>query len=74
MKRCPKCGSGAQRVNIAKGVFATTVGMGGGLLYSLVNRNGAGKIANEIRKNLCPQIKYKCTNPACNHEWSEDNR
>ena len=73
MKRCPVCDSGAQRVNVGDRVLADVVAIGGGFLYSVIDPRKAGSEMIEIRKNICPKLKYKCTNPACNHEWEENN-
>lgn len=77
MKRCPKCGSGAELINgveyYASHTGAVVVGLAAGLAVSVFDRNHAGHTASEVHKNLTENTrkKYKCTNPKCNHVWTD---
>lgn len=70
MKRCPKCGSGAESTNKGERVFADVVGILCGIPASIFIPAGAA--AKKVSENICKYKNYKCTNPQCQHEWSED--
>ena len=73
MKRCPECGSGAERTNIGEEVFADIMGFGAGLVGSVFGPAAARNAQKQVTENICEYKRYKCTNPKCNHEWSEKN-
>lgn len=74
MKKCPKCGSGAERKNRAEGIAAGAVGYLAGFAAGIF---GGAPLGNQVRKNvsesICDSKDYKCTNPQCGHEWSDTN-
>ncbi len=77
MKRCPKCGSGAELINGVEYYAAQTgafaVGLGIGFAASIFVKNHGAHVGNEVRENLTKNTKkkYKCTNPKCNHVWTD---
>ena len=72
MKRCPKCGSGAERKNLAGGIAADVVGFGAGVIGSLFGGPAGGRIVQKnVSGSLCEYAEYQCTNPRCNHKWKE---
>lgn len=81
MKRCPKCGSGAQLTNglafYSIHAIGATIGVGAGLLASIFSGPGhGGHIADKVSDGITEPIKrhYKCTNPKCKHEWDFEKK
>lgn len=71
MKKCPKCGSGAQRTNLGEEIFANVIGFGAGVLAAPFGTHLGAAAYNSVRKNFFTSKHFKCTNPKCNHEWAE---
>lgn len=70
--KCPNCGSkDVQGTNIGKRTIAAITGVAGGLLYSVFDRPRGGPMANQIRKNICPERKYICLK--CKHDFTVPN-
>jgi len=79
MKRCPKCGSGAEFVNRLEYYATQTTGVGaaaaiaiGGKLFtkSPITSAAGKEVYNNITKDV--HKKFQCTNPRCNYQWEED--
>ena len=71
MKKCPKCGSGAQRTNLSNEIFANIIGFGAGVLATPFGPSFGPAAYSSVKKNICDCKRFKCTNPKCNHEWYE---
>lgn len=72
MKRCPQCGSGAERKNLAAGIAADIAGFGAGIFGTLFGGPAGGRITQRtVSKELCENAEYQCTNPKCGYFWTE---
>ncbi|MBQ3843601.1 MAG: hypothetical protein II817_01310 [Bacteroidales bacterium] len=74
MKRCPKCGSGAEFTNRGESIFADIISFGAGVLgHAIGGPVGGVGFERNTREFLCEYKEYKCTNPKCKYEWIEKN-
>lgn len=79
MKRCPKCGSGAEFINRLKYYGNQTTGVGAGVAAAcgvkfFAKSPTASVIGKEVYENITKGVhkKFRCTNPRCNYQWEED--
>lgn len=70
MKECPKCGSKAKNILTKKRFLASVVSwLASWPIGAFVGVYAGNEVRENIHKRICKQMKYKCTNPPCRHEW-----